>query len=99
MLVVHGKYLISCKLTELSYIDTKEGWYQRYENNGWRLVSDRVIHLYAFSKVLCLRALAISALIPKKSFILAFFIIFKMYLQTCKRCLKLCFVVFDLFQS
>ena len=25
--------------------DDKEGWYQRIENNGWRLVSDRVSKL------------------------------------------------------
>lgn len=24
-------------------IDDKSGWYQRWENNGWRLVSDRVM--------------------------------------------------------
>ena len=23
-------------------LENKDGWYQRYENNGWRLVSDRV---------------------------------------------------------
>lgn len=22
----------------------RDGWYRRFENNGWRLVSDRVIH-------------------------------------------------------
>ena len=26
--------------------ENKEGWYQRHENNGWRLVSDRVMSIY-----------------------------------------------------
>ena len=25
--------------------ENKEGWYQRHENNGWRLVSDRVMSI------------------------------------------------------
>ena len=25
-------------------IADRDGWYQRMENNGWRLVSDRLIH-------------------------------------------------------
>jgi len=25
------------------FLDDKLGWYQRWENNGWRLVSDRVM--------------------------------------------------------
>ena len=29
--------------TRIFCIETKEGWYQRFENNGWRLVSDRVM--------------------------------------------------------
>uniref|UniRef100_F6PP06 Uncharacterized protein n=1 Tax=Ciona intestinalis TaxID=7719 RepID=F6PP06_CIOIN len=32
------------KTLSLNTTNTKEGWYVRHENNGWRLVSDRLIH-------------------------------------------------------
>ncbi len=35
----NGKALILC----FYYLSDKSGWYQRSENNGWRLVSDRLI--------------------------------------------------------
>lgn len=31
------------------YFSDKSSWYQRWENNGWRLVSDRVRHVLALS--------------------------------------------------
>ena len=42
--IVNEKQLSQCEFFVcFLFLDDKLGWYQRWENNGWRLVSDRVM--------------------------------------------------------